>query len=322
MNCLPEHGTVPPSSSDYGSISAIQGLADDTGSIDSWADAIVIGSSPRAGPDERSTHGTTEAVLIRDECRTEVRKRKGKEPLFARVFLTSGQQLVRKVVVERRESVFFTGAAGTGKSLLLQHIVQDLQDKLYREAVDDRKPAKIIGVTATTGLAATRIGGMTVQAFLGFFPNDEYKAVKELVKGLRGRKLIRDRWRNLSVLIIDEISMLSGKLLDKIDEVAREMKKTAEPFGGIQVVFTGDFLQLPPIMSRGERTVFAFEAKCWAGVIDRCFMLTVVRRQNDSHFVDALERLRQGSPSDEDWHFWNGLSRKLPDRPGIVPTRL
>lgn len=137
-------------------------------------------------------------------------------------------------ILKSGKNVFLTGLAGSGKTHLLNQYIQYM-----------RKCSTKIAVTASTGIAATHIGGMTIHSWSGLGIHDELSE-KDLAS-IAKKKPIRDRILKTRVLIIDEISMLSARQLTCIDAILRYFKVTPEPFGGIQVVFCGDFLQLPPI---------------------------------------------------------------------------
>lgn len=139
-------------------------------------------------------------------------------------------------VIGKRKSVFFTGSAGTGKSVLLRQLIQELKEHF--------KPGQV-AVTASTGIAACNIGGCTLHSFagVGLGTGD----VQLLLKKLASNKKATSRWKKVKVLIIDEVSMVDGDLFDKLEEIARKVRKKDLPFGGIQLVITGDFFQLPPV---------------------------------------------------------------------------
>jgi ATP-dependent DNA helicase PIF1 len=191
----------------------------------------------------------------------------------AAIRLSEEQEKVRDLVVNKGKSVFFTGSAGTGKSVLMRTIISDLRKKFIREP--DR-----LAVTASTGLAACNIGGVTLHSFAGIgLGKDD---VFELVKKVNRNQKARNRWLRTKVLIIDEVSMVDGELFDKLEAIARLVKKSGKIFGGLQLVVTGDFFQLPPVPDvKGREAKFTFDAGTWSTAIHHTIGLTEVFRQKD-----------------------------------------
>ena len=198
------------------------------------------------------------------------RDTKRKNP--AKVFLSEEQHKVLTLVTEKEKSVFFTGSAGTGKSVLLRQIIKNLREFYKRE------PERV-AVTASTGLAACNVGGVTLHSFAGIGLGKE--PVPELVKKIKRNAKARNRWIRTRVLIIDEISMVDGELFDKLEAIARTIRNNGRPFGGIRLVVTGDFFQLPPVPENGRIAKFAFDAVTWTTSIDHTIGLTQVFRQKD-----------------------------------------
>lgn len=190
------------------------------------------------------------------------------------ISLSNEQRHVKSLVVEKNQSVFFTGPAGTGKSVLMRSIIQDLKKKYVRD------PERV-AVTASTGLAACNIGGMTLHSFAGIGLGKE--DAQALVKKIRRNPKAKNRWLRTKALIIDEISMVDGDLFDKLSQIGRIIRNNGRPWGGIQLVITGDFFQLPPVpdASKQRETKFAFEAATWNTSIDHTIGLTEVFRQRD-----------------------------------------
>lgn len=226
----------------------------------------------------------------------------------AHLKLSEEQKKVLKLVVQERKSVFFTGAAGTGKSVLLRRIIYDLRKK-YEDGV---------AVTATTGIAACNIGGRTLHSFGGISPSTY--DVRKLLSYIRKSKKSVSRWRQVKVLIVDEVSMMAPELLDVLDEIAQTLRGNKLPFGGIQLVLTGDFFQLPPVDK--EKRAYAFDAKCWKTIVHHTILLTQVFRQKDNTFANMLNEMRQGALNDDAKKLFSGLSRSPDVPPGITPTRL
>ena len=177
-------------------------------------------------------------------------------------------------------NVFLTGEPGSGKTFVTNAYVSFL------------KRAKIeVAVTASTGIAATHIGGRTIHSWSGIGIKKELTSwdVDRIASNEYAAKRI-DRTR---ILIIDEISMLDGRTLSSIERVCREVKRSKEPFGGLQVVFVGDFFQLPPVAREGEPPAqFAFNSAAWRGAKPLvCYL---------SAFLKLLSSLRRNMVSEDE----------------------
>ncbi len=190
------------------------------------------------------------------------------------IHLSNEQEYIKNLVVEKGKSVFFTGPAGTGKSVLMRAIIEELKKKYARS------PERL-SVTASTGLAACNIGGITLHSFAGIGLGKE--DVQHLVTKIRRNPKAKERWLKTKILIIDEISMVDGDLFDKLCEIACKIRNNGRPWGGIQLVITGDFFQLPPVPDGGKQATskFAFDADKWTTSIDHTIGLTEVFRQKD-----------------------------------------
>ena len=143
-----------------------------------------------------------------------------------RLCLSSEQQKVLQLGADENKNVFFTGSAGTGKSVLLREIISALRAKWKRTP-------ESVAVTASTGIAACNIGGTTLHSFTGCGLCAE--SVQALAQKVRRNAKALKRWTKVKVLIIDEISMVDGDLFDKLEQLARNIRKRTEPFGNIQV---------------------------------------------------------------------------------------
>ncbi|XP_055671365.1 ATP-dependent DNA helicase PIF1 [Falco peregrinus] len=254
--------------------------------------AVISPPQERAllrGPEAR---GQRPAAVPRAERRPPVR-------------LSAEQEAVLGAV-RSGKSIFFTGCAGTGKSFLLKKIVGSL-------------PPSVTYTTASTGVAACHIGGTTLHAFAGIGSG---KAPLEQCVQLAERPGVRQHWLACQHLIIDEISMVDGKFFDKLEAVARVVRKRDEPFGGIQLIICGDFLQLPPVCKANEETKFCFQAKSWRKCIHINMELTEVRRQTDKTFVSLLSAIRLGRCTEEVTRQLMQTAANRSERDGILATRL
>ncbi|CAK3864288.1 ATP-dependent DNA helicase PIF1 [Lecanosticta acicola] len=260
-----------------------------------------------------------EARKVRNQEGTEesLRKAKGTHKRPARVFLSEEQQHVLELVIEKKKSVFFTGSAGTGKSVLMREIIASLRKKYSREP--DR-----VAVTASTGLAACNVGGVTVHSFAGIGLGKE--EVPELVKKIKRNQKAKHRWMRTKVLVVDEVSMVDGDLFDKLESIARQIRNNARPFGGIQLVITGDFFQLPPVPENNRAAKFAFDAATWTTSVEHTIGLHHVFRQKDPVFAGMLNEMREGRLSQSSINVFKTLNRDLNfedslDATELFPTR-
>ena len=209
------------------------------------------------------------------------------------------------------KSIFLTGCGGTGKSFLTNNLISSLKEKYGKAAV---------AITATTGIAACQIGGTSLHNFAGIGLGNG--TVEELVERVSKNKRVCDRWKKTKCLIVDEISMLDGELFDKLEALARQIRKDERPFGGIQLLLVGDFLQLPPIKKNGS-VLFCFEASQWNRVVELNMELKTVFRQNNSSFVDMLNSIRRGVCTPETVAILSATKyNQLNESNGVQATRL
>lgn len=183
-------------------------------------------------------------------------------------------------------NVFLTGEPGSGKT----HTINRYAEYLRTHGVE---PA----ITASTGIAATHINGMTIHSWSGIGISRELG--KEDLEQLVGRKRLASRFARTHVLIIDEVSMLDARTLDLIEAVCRTSKRNGMPWGGIQVVFVGDFFQLPPVVAEGEPArEFAYTSSAWQGAAPVVAYLSEQYRQDDERLVALLANIREGRISE------------------------
>lgn len=218
--------------------------------------------------------------------------------------LNDTQQYAYKQIVDERRNVFLTGPGGCGKSFLIREICKTVSSQLN------------IGITSLTAVSALMLGGKTLHSFLGIKLGLE--TVDKLYSRVIHQKTILRRWRKLDMLIIDEVSMLSPSLLDKLEELARLLRENDLPFGGIQLVFSGDFLQLP-VVNADE---FCFESLAWNQCVERVIVFDKVVRQTDQVFIRVLNKIRLGVIDDECRQVIGSRVLPLPNRDGILPTML
>ncbi|KAJ7566934.1 hypothetical protein O6H91_02G124500 [Diphasiastrum complanatum] len=247
-----------------------------------------------------------------DEQGKEENLEKKQAEKIGKVTLSMQQLQVLKAIAQGK-SVFVTGSAGTGKSFLVEFAIRVL-NRIHG--------ADSVFVTASTGLAACAIGGTTLHSFAGVGLGVGSK--ESLATKVLSRRESKKRWMKAQALVIDEISMIDGEFLDKLDYVGRTVRASSgkqKPFGGLQLVVTGDFFQLPPVKPENEKKYFAFEADCWSRCFDLQIELTHVFRQSDQDFVALLNEIRKGVCSPPTLSKLHGCTGPVGDQ-GIIPTRL
>jgi len=212
-------------------------------------------------------------------------------------------------ILKLGHNVFLTGPAGSGKTHLLNKYINYLKDNY----VD-------VGITASTGIAATHMGGTTIHSWTGMGIKDYLTEID--LDELKERKYLRDRFQRTQVLVIDEVSMLHHFRLDLIDEICRHMKDSDAPFGGMQIILCGDFFQLPPISRMGEPAAkFAYESNIWSEANFKICYLEEQHRQTDHAFLKVLNEIRGNKLSDEGMKHLKGRHNKR-NSAELEPTRL
>lgn len=182
------------------------------------------------------------------------------------------------------ENVFLTGSAGAGKTYTLNQYINYL------------KARKVpVAITASTGIAATHMNGMTIHTWAGIGIKDFLSDAD--LKNMKEREYLKEHLENAQVLIIDEISMLHAKQLNLVNQVLKYFKDSDDPFGGIQVIVAGDFFQLPPVGKNDERNrdKFCFMSEAWVEAKFRVCYLTEQHRQGDDYLNDILNAIRAQS---------------------------
>lgn len=190
-------------------------------------------------------------------------------------------------ILKTGQNVFLTGEPGAGKSYTVNAFVEHLQNcGLY--------PA----ITASTGIAATHISGMTIHSWSGIGISKWLP--KEEIERIANSKRVSDHLNGAHTLIIDEISMLDGRMLDLVNAICKAGRSNPAPFGGMQVVFVGDFFQLPPVSRAGEpEAQFAFHSQAWQEANPTICYLSEQHRQDDMAFLDVLSAFRRNVITDD-----------------------
>lgn len=210
-----------------------------------------------------------------------------------KIELSPEQQYVYKAVLDRK-NVLVTGSAGTGKSTLLSALLKKFPFDLH--------------ITASTGIAAVNVFGRTVHSWAGIGIDMTLEQVVDQVRTRKGPVI--HRIKSAKMLAVDEISMVDASLLEMMDGLFKDIRGNSLPFGGIQMVFFGDFLQLPPVKGTG----FAFESKKWSDAGIETFFLTKVFRQEDQVFSSVLNEVRVGNITPE-------IAAFLRQRKGLKPDK-
>lgn len=189
-------------------------------------------------------------------------------------------------IMKMGHSVFLTGGAGSGKTYVLNQFIQYLREHDIP-----------VAVTASTGIAATHIGGMTIHAWSGIGIRD-YVSEYDL-DIMETKKYLWDRFAQARVLIIDEVSMMSAGFFESIDRICKHMKRSSEPFGGLQVALCGDLFQLPPV-ERGNSAdqILLTQTSSWQNMRPVICYLHEQHRQSDDVFTKFLNAVRSSSVDD------------------------
>ncbi|MFA6338844.1 MAG: helix-turn-helix domain-containing protein [Candidatus Paceibacterota bacterium] len=190
-------------------------------------------------------------------------------------------------ILKMGHNVFLTGAAGSGKTYTLRNYIKFLKDLGVG-----------VAVTASTGIAATHLGGTTIHSWSGLGIRSFLS--EQDIDELEDRAYLWERYENTSVLIIDEISMLHHFRFDLLDRLCKNFKRNDMPFGGMQVVLCGDFFQLPPVSRAGELEAhFVYKSKAWKAMNLKICYLTEQFRQSDKMFLRILNEIRDNNLSEE-----------------------
>ncbi len=197
-------------------------------------------------------------------------------------------------IMKTGANVFLTGEPGAGKTYTLNQYLSYLHDHSVK-----------VAVTASTGIAATHINGMTIHSWSGM--GIKKHLTDWDVESIASREYVNKRISKCSVLVIDEISMLESIMLDNVDKICREVKRSEEAFGGLQVIFVGDFFQLPPISDMTEN-VFAYHASSWQRAQPIVCYITEQHRQDDDKFLEVLNAIRR---NDFDTYHYGLLEKRL-----------
>jgi ATP-dependent exoDNAse (exonuclease V) alpha subunit len=214
-----------------------------------------------------------------------------------------------KILVSGRNALI-TGQAGTGKTYLLNRYIKYL-----------RKHKIKVGITASTGIAATHLGGITIHSWAGMGIKDRMSEA-EIKKLFKSNKQAIKRIQEAEVLIIDEISMLHAHRLDMVDDICRRVRTDFGPFGGLQVVLCGDFFQLPPVTKGKTRGDFVDKSVVWSQMdLAICYLEKQYRQSEGNDLYRLLNEIRESRVSDDSCQLLSErFSHSFPD--GVIPTKL
>lgn len=205
---------------------------------------------------------------------------------MATMELSREQQIAFDKYVEGH-NIFITGPGGVGKSALIK--------KIYEHS---KRRMKNICVTAMTGCAAVLLNceAKTLHSWAGIGLGNN--SIDILVRKIMRNKSCKSNWKKTDILIVDEVSMLSLKLFEILDKIGKSIRNCQKPFGGIQLIFSGDFYQLPPVGNKDDPDTmkFCFESNDWNSFFHRnCqIQLTKIYRQTDDTYTNILNQIREG----------------------------
>lgn len=206
------------------------------------------------------------------------------------------------------QNLFISGPGGSGKSHLIRAV--------YRDAVDGGKQ---VTVCALTGCASVLLDcrATTVHSWSGIGLGTSPK--EQLLSKIRSSPEKLKRWTSIDLLIVDEVSMMSSELFETLLWLGKNLRGSEDPFGGIQVIFSGDFYQLPPISGQ-----FCFQSPLWKQSLDSVVVFEAIHRQDEPEFVKVLNQIRRGRISRRSNRFLEAVVQKPPptDASSILPTRI
>ena len=230
----------------------------------------------------------------------------------------SPEQTYALQAFENGNNIFVTGPGGTGKTALIQHIVKHCEN--------NKKKVQVCALTGCAALLLSKCNARTIHSWSGIRQGkgDPEKIISDIYKNKKNTK----SWKTTDVLIIAEISMMSKFIFELLDTIGKRIRRNiTKPFGGIQLVFTGDFYQLPPVGNTTEDSDFCFESLKWYNTftIDNHIELTTMFRQSDPIFQSILLNIRKGNIDETQIKILQNYMNREYDankHNGCIPTKL
>lgn len=210
-------------------------------------------------------------------------------------------------------NLFISGPGGSGKSFLIKHL--NLIAKNKRQNVQ---------VCALTGCACILLHcqAKTIHSWAGIGLGN--LSTEQLIQNIKSNKFILKRWKKIDCLIIDEVSMMSKKLFEDLDKIAKIVRENEKPFGGIQIVFVGDFYQLAPVGNKEieDTKKYCFESDLWNATFQKTIILEKIYRQEDYNFLEILNNIRIGKLTRENMNILKKCLTKTTENLLIKPIKL
>lgn len=203
------------------------------------------------------------------------------------------------------KSLFITGPGGVGKSEVVRQIIRSLRARNIN-----------VRTCASTGMAAVANDGTTIHSLLGTGLSSSWAEARRYASGDAMVKA-RDRFAGVKCVVIDEISMLTGDYIDMMDRWLRKALRSRLPFGGLQIIFVGDFLQLPPVITRGQDVehTYAFQSPAWKGLDPVVYHFEKSYRTDNAELIKMLNRVRMGKVSSKVLDYFNGSLKHTSEDP-------
>lgn len=206
------------------------------------------------------------------------------------------------------KNVFLTGEPGAGKTYTLNEFIRQAHEQ-----------GKRIAMTASTGIAASHIDGMTIHSWSGLGIKDHIR--DDEIDRMAFQPKMVEKYNACDILVIDEVSMLHGSRLDMVNRVAKWLRSNSAPFGGLQVIFVGDLFQLPPVTKGSDVADWVHTSEAWAEAAPEACYLTEQHRQGaDSALLTILREMRAGGLSADSRAMLESAKRPIPDDDSV--TRL